>query len=402
MHPLADMWTKYGTVRDPFPNLHYPDYQYKVWGAIHQNGNGCDYISEGIIQRSTFNKGYLQYNERKYHTLILLKVESVQVDTAQALEAFVKNGGKIVFVEVEPCKSPGMKGFPGADFQVSRITDRMKENYPDTVFTVDAPGEDVSGWYASIQQTCGIKPYMKIDKPNTFVSQIRHQGEGKDIYFISNYSMDNRIPMQITFPETDRKAWLWDMETGERVRLKENGRQTFDIVMNPATSQLIVFDNIQAGEDFPAFPEEHDTPLCLPVWDVEFNHIDGSKYQKGGVAPADWSADPSTRSFAGEIIYKSRANNNNPEGYHYIDLGKVYGVSEVTLNGQLLGNRWYGRHLYQIPESFVNAPVFDIQIKLTTTTGNYLKSAPGNKVGQAWTRRQDFQPMGIIGPIELK
>ncbi|MDR2969128.1 MAG: glycoside hydrolase family 2 [Tannerellaceae bacterium] len=401
MHPLADMWSKYGTVRDPFPNLHYPEYQYKIWGAIHQNGNSCDYISEGIIQNSTFSKGYLQYNKRRYHTLILLKVESIRVETAQALESFIKNGGKIVFVESEPCKSPGMKDFSGADSQVNRLIDRMKDSYPENIFLMDAPGEDVLGWYASLQQTCGIKPYMKIDKPDKFVSQIRHKGEGKDIYFISNYSTTDRIPMQITFLEADKKkAWLWDMETGERIRLKDNGKQTFDIIMNPATSKMIVFDNIQTEGEFRTLPQEHSAPIGLLTWDVEFNHIDGRKYQKTGVQPIDWSEDPSTRDFAGEIIYKSKVN--NPADYHYIDLGKVYGVSEVTLNGHSLGNHWYGRHLFRIPDSLLGAPVFDIQIKLTTTTGNYLKSLPNNKVAQAWTRRQDFQPMGITGPIELR
>lgn len=399
MHPLADMWTKFGTVRDPFPNLHYPEYQYKVWGAIHQNGNSCDYISEGVIQHSTFKKGYLQYNERKYHTLILLKVESILVKTAQALEAFVKNGGKIIFVETEPHKAPGMKDFPGADLQVGQIIDRIKDNYPKQIFTVDAPGEDVLGWYTALQQTCDIKPYLKINKPNKFVSQIRHQGEGKDIYFISNYSMDERIPMQVTFPETGKKAWLWDMETGERIRLKETAKNTFDMDMNPATSKMVVFDDVETDDEFLSCPKENSVPVQIGSWDVEFNHINGKKMQKVNINLADWSTDSSTRDFAGEIIYNGKID--NPSGYHYIDLGKVYGVSEVTINGQNLGNKWYGRHLYQIPESLLNASTFDIRIKLITTTGNYLKSSPGNKVGQSWTVWQDFQPMGVIGPVRI-
>jgi hypothetical protein len=398
MHPLADMWTKFGTVRDPFPNLHYPEYQYKVWGAIHQNGNSCDYISENILQQSTFRKGYLQYNNRKYHTLILLKVESVLVKTARALEAFVKNGGKIIFVETEPHKSPGMKDFPGADPQVFRIVEGMKEAYPERIFTAEAPGEDILGWYAELQKRCGIEPYLKIDRPNRFVSQIRHRGEGKDIYFISNCHMDERIAMRITFPETGQKAWLWNPETGDRIRLQENGAHTLDIDLPPATSRMIVFDDVE-GESQPVLPAEHVQPVRMDTWDITFHHINGKKMEKTDATLADWSTDPSTRDFAGEIVYRGKIR--NPSGYHYIDLGKVYGVSEVTVNGQNLGNRWYGRHLYQLPESLLSAPDFDVAIKLTTTTGNYLKSSPGNPVGQAWTGWQDFQPMGITGPVNL-
>lgn len=102
MHPLADMWTIHGPQRDPFPSLHYPSYQYHVWEAIHQNGNSCDYISENIIQQSSFKKGNLVFNNRKYNTLMLLEVESMMPTTAETLVEFVKAGGKLIFVGKEP------------------------------------------------------------------------------------------------------------------------------------------------------------------------------------------------------------------------------------------------------------------------------------------------------------
>ena len=102
MHPLADMWMIHGPQRDPFPSLHYPSYQYHVWEAIHQNGNSCDYISENIIQQSSFKKGNLVFNNRKYNTLMLLEVESMMPTTAETLVEFVKAGGKLIFVGKEP------------------------------------------------------------------------------------------------------------------------------------------------------------------------------------------------------------------------------------------------------------------------------------------------------------
>ncbi len=69
--------------RDPFPSLHYPSYQYHVWEAIHQNGNSCDYIRENIIQQSSFKKGNLVFNNRKYNTLMLLEVESMTFDDSR-------------------------------------------------------------------------------------------------------------------------------------------------------------------------------------------------------------------------------------------------------------------------------------------------------------------------------
>lgn len=379
MHPLADMWTRYGTQRDPFPNLHYPDYQYKVWEAIHQSGNSCDYISEGILQHSTFKQGSLHYNDRKYHTLILLKVETIQVMTAKALEAFAANGGKIIFVETEPYKTPGMTNFPGGDLQISQIIDRIKDSHPKQIFTVDAPGDNVLGWFANLQLQCDIEPYMQIDKPSPFVSQIRHQCKGKDIYFICNYHLDEQISMQVTFPATRKKAWLWDMETGERSPLQGKSGNSYELNIHPATSKLIVFDEVGGDTSIPVVPSENENPL-----DINWQ---------------EWSVDASTRASAGEILYKGKIS--IPPGYHYLDLGKVYGISEVTVDGTNLGNRWYGRHLYQLPEHILNASPVEIEIKLTTTIGNYLKSQTNNPTAQSWLRRQDYQPTGIRGPVRV-
>ncbi|GHU62358.1 hypothetical protein FACS1894123_03140 [Bacteroidia bacterium] len=189
MHPLADMWTTYGTVRDPFPEKHFPPYQYKVWESIHKNGNSCDYTSEGIIQKSVAENGYLRYNKRKYHTLILIEVETMMPATAVALANFVKKGGKLIFIEKEPYKSPGLtKNYKANDQKVADTIASIKKTYPSQVFKVSAPKDDVIGWFKSIQQQCGIRPYMQIDKPETYVSQIRHRAEGKDIFFVSNFT----------------------------------------------------------------------------------------------------------------------------------------------------------------------------------------------------------------------
>ena len=38
LHPLADLWMKFGPQRDPFPVVSYPEYQHNVWEAVQQNG----------------------------------------------------------------------------------------------------------------------------------------------------------------------------------------------------------------------------------------------------------------------------------------------------------------------------------------------------------------------------
>ena len=84
--------------------------------------------------------------------------------------------------------------------------------------------------------------------------------------------------------------------------------------------------------------------------------------------------------------------------YQYVDLGEVQGVSELRLNGEFIGTRWYGAHVYDITNA-VKESENKLSIKLTTITGNYLKSLKDNATAQGWARRQAYYSMGIIGPI---
>jgi hypothetical protein len=400
MHPLADMWTKFGTQRDPFPDLCYPEYQYNVWDAIHKNGNSCDYTSETVIQQSVVENGFLKYNSRKYHTLILLEVETMEPATASALADFVKKGGKVIFVGKEPYKSPGLKNYRKNDKKVAQTVAAMKRSNPANVFAVNAPsGDDMVAWFKGVQQQCGIKPYMRIDRPNAYVSQIRQTGSGKDIFFISNRSTDERFVIKAGFPETRGAPWLWDAETGERSRYPNGSGDTLTVDLPPATSQLIVFDTVGEGTDAPALPAE-TAGQELTGWNLRMEHINGTSQERQLQTLTDLAADENTRSFAGHLFYE-KSLNGHALLFNWLDLGKVYGVSEVTLNGEKLGCRWYGRHLYRIPEHLAKAASKNIRIKITTTLGNYFKSNPENRTGYEWTHRQAWQPTGMQGPVRL-
>jgi len=398
MHPLADMWTMFGPQRDPFPELRYPEYRDKVWEAIHQNGNSCDYTDEEIIQKSTSQNGFLKYNNRKYHTVILLEVESMMPATAEALYNFVKNGGKVIFIGKEPHKSPGLMDHIANDAKVKQTIADMKQTNSSQVFFVEAPGDNMISWFKNIQQQCGIKPYMSIANPTPFVSQIRHQADGKDIFFITNCSTDEQFTIQATFPESKGKPWLWEAETGERYPYPVQNGNKLNIDLPPASSQLIVFDTNNAkAADFPAMPPL-GTGAGLNEWRLKLQHIEGKTEEREIPELFDLSTDDSLKPFAGHLFYEKTIDNTTAQ---WIDLGRVYGVSEVTLNDEKLGCKWYGRHVYKIPQQLISAKNKTIKVKIYTTLGNYLKSSPDNKVGQSWTRRHRWEPIGMIGPVRL-
>ena len=85
----------------------------------------------------------------------------------------------------------------------------------------------------------------------------------------------------------------------------------------------------------------------------------------------------------------------------YIDLGDVFGVSEVYVNGEKVGLDWYGGRVSVIPKRLLESGKALVAVKVTTTLGNYMKSLKDNPVAMAWTSGQALSPSGMIGPVML-
>lgn len=113
--------------------------------------------------------------------------------------------------------------------------------------------------------------------------------------------------------------------------------------------------------------------------------------------------------FCGTIIYQKTINMGKDVARNVstiLNLGLVEGVSEVFVNGQSVGVQYFGRRIYDIGKQLKEGQN-DIEIRVTTTMGNYLKTFDREENPTTWVyvnhprREQPLQPMGIIGPVEL-
>ena len=71
--------------------------------------------------------GYLCYGPRKYKTLFLIEVESMEPATARKLYDFVASGGRIFCIEAYPHKSVGLKDHDKHDKEVQEWVEKMKQ-----------------------------------------------------------------------------------------------------------------------------------------------------------------------------------------------------------------------------------------------------------------------------------
>lgn len=401
--PVADLWTRFGAQNDPFPFTTYPVYQSLVWEAIHRNGHGCDYVSEKVIRESTIRDGWLCYGPRRYRHLFLIKVSSLEPDTVAKLLAFVSAGGGVYCLETFPDRAPGWADHPRRDAAVRETVERLKA-YPERFRLLEVPeDQDFTAWFGKISGTCGIRPYVAIDRPDPFVSQVRYSfADAEALFFINSDAGKGRSLTITPSPAITRGRypWLWDPHTGQRYRLPVNG-EAFRLELGPADAALLVFDRSTGGKAPEPLPTGAAAEKNITHWKAEFHHVNGTVHTLEMEGLKDLREIGPQQDFAGTVIYRAGFV-AAPGTVRYLNLGRVAGIAEVSLNGKPLGVQWFGRRIYRISET-LRADGNVLEVRVTTILGNYLKTLKDNPVGQYWTNEgskiQPFQPAGLIGPV---
>lgn len=403
LQPLNDLWLKIGPQRDPFPQKWYPEYQNNLWEVIHQNGGGCDYVSEKIINNAVFKQGKMVYGERSWHTLVMPEIETLDQETAQSIGEFANAGGKIVFIEKVPLKSPFFKNQKSRDAEVERIISNLLEGHQDNVHLIPAPKGNPILWFENLQNDIKIKPYVKFSKTDKFLSQSCYKLAGKWLFFIANTSLDKDLSLMAEFHvEEGFFPWVWDSETGKRwLHSAPDKTNKINLELPRATSRLIVFEKSSDSdrEILPTFGKNAGGLEITGSWQLQLNQMNGARQMLEMEELTDLIENKETKYFAGTVIYEKTINVDN-DNFQFIDLGKVHGITELSLNNQLLGTHWYGKHTYDIRE-VVKKGDNNLSVRLTTITGNYLKSLIDNPVAQRWTRNQPYHSMGILGPVRI-
>ena len=406
--PNEDMWGNIGAQMEPFPSITNVEYFTLIWEAINKNGNGCDYVSQSVISNAEMKKGIMQFGPRKYHTLFLVQVGSLNIKTAEKLYEFIAGGGRIFCIGTYPSKSLGWKDHETKDKQVTEWIWKMK-SFPDRFILLEKPDNDFIGWFRNIQVKYGINPYIRIENPDPYVMQNRYQSDdGSEIFYLVHSHIHNSYKTRISFPWEvirNRQGWIWNPEDGKRFRIILDKDNSLTLDMGPADSFLFVFDNQKKGPEWKPVPTEGpSSKALLNGWSAEFRHC-REGYVKAVKTDTlkDIKDMPEYVNFAGTIIYRNYLETAGRKP-SFLNLGKVYGTTELKVNGKECGVKWYGRRIFEVEDKLVNG-VNLIEIIVTTTMGNYMKSLTDNPIAQYWTNEknkiQPLQSMGLVGPVTL-
>ncbi len=408
--PVYDMWTTMGVQQEPFPSQLNVEYYSFVWEALSKNGNGSDYLSDNVIDAAKVENGWLVYGKRRYRTIFLVAVERMKPATLAKLHEFVSTGGMILCLDKEPSMSLGLKDHKSNDAQVKEWVAKLK-NFPTRFVRIEKPSDnDFMNWMPGIQAKYGLKPYLTFGTPNLYVMQARFRTDaGTEILYITNSHLHNAYQSRVTFSGEllrGRYPWVWDPSTGEKYRLTVDKDGGFDLDLGPATSLLVVFERSAQGKPWKPLPVS--APGMREIkgpWQVELRNSISEVTKTVTMNELKDLKETEYATFTGTAVYRDSFQVDDPAKGLILNLGKVFGVSELRVNGELCGTGWFGRRIYDVSK-YIRAGKNTVEVSVVTTLGNYVRDEmPDNKVGQRLTNRegrpQPLHSMGLAGPVTI-
>jgi hypothetical protein len=407
--PVNDMWTTIGMQNEPFPGIIRAPYTSLLWEAMHKTGNGADYVSETVIIGSTVDKGWLCYGKRRYNSLFLIEVERMYPATLAKLYDFVASGGRVFCIQTCPSKSLGWKDHEQHDREVTAWVEKLK-TFPDRFILLEKPADDdFMAWYPTIQQRYRLTPFVSIDRPDPFMMVNRYlRDDGSEFFFFVHSHLNREYRTTVRFPKeiTARKhAWVWDLLEGNRYRISLDKDGGFDLYLGPAESRVIVFDRTEKGALWNPLPICGKNSRTLEGWDAELFHSCIDFTEKTHFFVLEDLKNTNYIDFTGTVVYTKKFHVADPRNA-VLNLGKVWGVAEVKVNGVPCGVTWYGNRLYDLSGK-VKTGENELEVKIITTMGNYVQTLKDeNLIAQRWTARPGRVPqpkhsMGLGGPVTI-
>ncbi len=398
------------------------------------SGYDYDYIdANSIINRMTVDPktGQLVVGDMRYRVMVLPNHDHINLDVLRKICELVKQGAVIVGL-VQPIRTNSLTDYPAADREIARIGAELWGSGKSAEDTAPRSRKFGRGRiYANMTSRqvltqMGITPDFTVlrggsqEGPNR-VDYIHRRTDNADVYFVCNSAMEAKS-LLCRFRDAEGRPEIWHPVSGEICSPKAVTRQRDD-------SCHIELELPALGSVFVVFRRDGHPPkiptAAFADTSTERASIKGKwtvKFQPGRLAPEsvewdkliDWtsSAEPGIKYFSGTAAYSIQIEvPETTAGDHWLDLGKVCEVGEVSLDGQDLGTVWAYPFRVKVPAKLLRIGSHLLEVKVTNVWNNRLVGdqflAEGERITRTnvqgqHTKSSPLVPSGLLGPVILQ
>lgn len=381
-------------------------------------GYSYDYVNAEVLMTAKADNGKLVLaSGMEYSVLVLPKIETMRPELLAKLQQLVKEG--IIIQGTAPVRSPSLKNYPEADYQVRAMAEEMWQNNLHPFSTKIQYGKGMIYPTASLEQILSdlkIQPDFTVSDPMLPVLFIHLTTQEGEIYFVSNQS-DKTLSFDANFRAKGMQPELWNPLTNE-IRYLPEFKQLTGVLSVPMTlasneSSFVIFREKATkegnGKNYPAATNvvSLDTP-----WTIEFEENRGGP-EKPVVTDKlfDWmeSSDPKIKYFSGNAIYKTTFTIDKlPESPAYIDLGKVMVMAKVRVNGLNAGGVWTTPYQVNVT-NLLKEGTNEVEVEVVNCWRNRLVGELFLPEKERFTfhtaaninEKTPLQSSGLIGPVQI-
>jgi hypothetical protein len=327
-----------------------------------------------LVNRLRVKGGKLVLPDGMNYKMLVVDLEdkTIPLDAIQKILSLSRAGATIILGQNKPERTPGLKHYPRADRRVNRMANELWDNARD--------GKVFKG--VTMEQVLmdkGLKP--DFEGPFEYIHRTFDDG---DIYFICGTGK-----AECTFRVQDKKPQFWNPVNGHisnvvNYRLTNDGRIVIPITLPQYGSMFVVFTGTKENKYITSVSGPNDgliikdmkgDTLNLVLWKSGDYNLTSSMNKSGEIkteiipeieltkpwevsftpgwgAPEKirfdklklWNAypDPGIKYFSGTGTYKTTftLSEEQAKGPCLLNLGKVWDIAKVYLNGKDLGVVW--------------------------------------------------------------
>lgn len=333
--------------------------------------------------------GKLRIGREDYQVLLIPYAQCLPEKLLQALDWIAESGTPVVFMDGYPEHVYYTEG-------IHALQEALNRNPRVEVCSL----EKVADW----MNQRGFRDICVRDVcPN--LRCMHYEREEGSVYFFTNESKWNTIDTIIKLRERSSLAFYDAMEDvcyelPEEREGAEEGTVEFRLVLEPYQSVFVVPREQKplAHRPIPvldaAFRENHRKLNLAEGWRISVRNREGDLEPLAGISElVNLAVEDILPEYSGEICYEIafQLGEGAVGGKAVLDLGEVYEISEVELNGRMVGNKICPPHVYELE---CREGRNQLRVMVTNTFAK-------EQIGNGFDRAMPQEPSGLLGPVSL-